>query len=351
MVFEGEPQALDIHRARNSASESSYKTSKFSSKRARLSLDIQLAQNYREEEDLPLIRQRLDLELEEDHEGEDSEDTEYVQTVLDERLVIKPDLQPASSHQHDQKKKSNYGRVVRDRVTGRMLSETGGSCLRCKEKLLRCTLTFVGKESEVQCAACRRSKALYCVRYHPLGSNGEGIPFFGPRWKNPNFIVGRNTDNTPAKLPSAELEEILREFCEGGSRYVQGQLIAANDVRKFALPPFNGSDLRPTDRPANCETMDWRDVLPVWRNTSLCPRKVDDERNIRKKQLEIARELSFLPEGLERLEAKAALRREMESMRVESTGDVHLDQMRFLRMFRRYQPRKQNLSDVIGEIW
>ncbi|KAI1353082.1 hypothetical protein F5Y01DRAFT_277733 [Xylaria sp. FL0043] len=347
MVFEGEPQALDIHRARNSALESSYESSKNSSKRARLSLDIQLAQNYREEEDLPLIRQRLYPELEEDPEGEDSEDTEYVQTVLDERLVIEPDIQPTNSQQDNQKKKSNYGRVVRDRVTGRMLSETGRSCLRCKEKGLRCTLTFIGKESEAQCAACRRSKAPYCVRYHPLGSDGEGIPFFGPRWKNPNFIAGRNTDNTPAKLPSAELEEILREFCEGRSRYVQGQYIAANDVRNFVLPPFNGSDLRPDDRPANYETMNWRDVLPVWGNTSLCPRKVDDERHLRKKKLEIARELSFLPQGLARLEAEAAMRREMASMEIESTGDVHLDQMRFLRMLRRYQPRKQNLSDVI----
>ncbi|KAI0816307.1 hypothetical protein GGR55DRAFT_697194 [Xylaria sp. FL0064] len=347
MVFEGEPQALDTQRATDSASESSYENPINSSKRARLSVDIQLAQNYREEEDLPLIRQGVDPELQGDPEGDDSEDTEYVQTGLDERLMIESDLQPTSSHQDDQKKKSKYSYLDRDRVTGRMLSETGGSCLRCKEKGLRCTLTFFGKESEVQCVACRRSKAPYCVRYHPLGPNGEGIPFFGPRWKNPNFIAGRNTDDRPAELPSAELEEILREFCEGRSSYVQGHYMTASDARNFVLPPFNGSDLRPNDRPTNYETMDWRDVLPVWGNTSLCPTQVDEKRDIRKKKLEIARELSLLPRNPGGHEAEAAVRREMASMMIESTGDPHLDQRRFLRMLRRYQPREQNLSDVI----
>ncbi|KAI3343466.1 hypothetical protein F4824DRAFT_507272 [Ustulina deusta] len=317
-------------------------------RKARPSVDIKLAQNYRERQDLPPVGQGADPEHRRGPEDIPSPDLEYAEIVLDERLKI--DLQTTTrSRRAEEETKAEDGWQPRDYVTGRMLSEHGRSCLRCTEKELRCTLNFVGKETEPQCAACRRSKAAYCVRFHPLGENSRGIPFHGPLWKNPNFVAGGPADGTAVRLPGEQLEDILREFYDERPGYVMGNYVAAGDVRNYALPPFNGADLSPADRPGDYETMDWKDVLPDWKNRSLSrPHQTEekngwDEREKRKKRLAIARELSLLPPNPTGEEVDW---RKMARMQAGSSGDAYADEISFLRVLRRYRPRERNLSDV-----
>ncbi|KAI1429256.1 hypothetical protein F5Y12DRAFT_797525 [Xylaria sp. FL1777] len=316
-------------------------------RRARPSVDIQLAQNYKERQDLPPVKHGIDPELQGGPEEKDpSGDLEYVKIVLDERLKI--DLQTTQSRPDERGAEVEDGGPPRDYVTGRMLSEHGRSCLRCTQKELRCTLNFVGKENEAQCAACRRSKAPHCVRFHPLGENSRGVPFYGPPWKNPNFVAGGPADRAATRLPSEQLEDILREFYEGRPSYVLGEYRAGSDVRSYVLPPFNGVDLPPADRPENYEEMDWRDVLPDWKNRSLRHAAGDSaaaEREKQKKRLAIAREMSLLPPNPAGEEAEEVNRRTR--MQMGTTGGPQEDDISFLRVLRKYQPRERNLSDVV----
>ncbi|RYP09417.1 hypothetical protein DL764_001296 [Monosporascus ibericus] len=131
----------------------------------------------------------------------------------------------------------------RDLTTGRVLAENSRSCLRCAEKGLKCTLLFAGKEGEVQCAACRRASADQCVRQalkdlHP-GADQSG-------WR-----------------------AVVNEHHARITTYASGELIEARDRLNMALPPFNGADLPPEERPQRWQTLGWRDVLPLGRNRSL----------------------------------------------------------------------------------
>ncbi|KAI1213070.1 uncharacterized protein F4807DRAFT_471563 [Annulohypoxylon truncatum] len=149
--------------------------------------------------------------------------------------------------------------LKRDLATGRALVNDGGSCLRCTEKGLNCTLNFLGVETVDRCAACKRSGAQYCIRQRPVE---KLISFRGPPWCNPNyFCVGDE--------PSPEeMEEILREHFEGQETYCNGEYMTEKDRKGLALPPFNGSDLPLEERMENWKTADWERVLPIWKNAS-----------------------------------------------------------------------------------
>ncbi|KAI0969433.1 hypothetical protein F4678DRAFT_463692 [Xylaria arbuscula] len=343
MASQDEPQVLDGVKD-SDQTEERYSENFGKHRKARPSVDIQLAQNYKERQGLPPIRQGVDPELPGSQEEDLDADMGYVKIALDEHLKI--DLQKRQSRSHDQGTDTEDERLSRDSVTGRMLSTRGTSCLGCAEKGLRCTLNFFGKENESQCAACRRSKAPQCVRFYPLGESSRGVPYHGPPWKNPNFVAGGPADKNVSRLPSEKLEEILRDFYEGQSQYVQGNYLAASDARNFALPPFNGVDLPSADRPKNYEGMDWRDVLPDWKNRSLRPLRMADERERQKKKLSAAREMSLLPPNPGGEEAVEVTRKKMARLQMRSAGDTHEDDISFLRVLRRYPPRERNLSDV-----
>ncbi|KAI6092383.1 hypothetical protein F4821DRAFT_253834 [Hypoxylon rubiginosum] len=147
----------------------------------------------------------------------------------------------------------------RDIVTGRKLVEDGGSCLRCVEKGLKCTLNFVGVGGATQCAACTRSKTPHCIRKRPVGRR---IIYVGPPWKSRNyFSIGE-------PLSEEELEETLKEHFQGREGYYRGMYLPGGDQKKLALPPFNGSDRPISQRPDDWETMDWRGFLPIPINQS-----------------------------------------------------------------------------------
>ena len=187
------------------------------------------------------------------------------------------------------------------------------------------------------------------MRFQPLGENSRGIPYYGPPWKNPNFVAGGPGDKTAARLPCEQLEDILHEFYEGRSGYVMGQWMTASDVHNFALPPFNGADLPTMDRPENYKEIDWKDVLPDWRNRSLKPLNKEDteaeEREISKKNLALAREISLLPPNPDGEDAET-IRRKMERMQI-AAGAIQDDDISLLRTVRRYQPRDMNLIDIV----
>ncbi|KAF2972089.1 hypothetical protein GQX73_g1432 [Xylaria multiplex] len=305
------------------------KTSK-KHKKSRPSIDVQLAQNYKHRQELPPVENGVDPELPVDEDL--SPGSEYVEILLDESL--RAEVEEA--------------RPPRDYVTGRIISNHGQSCLRCAEKGLRCTLGFVGKEAEPQCAACRRSKAQYCVRFQSLGGNGRGIPFNGPPWKNPNFVAGTPGNSEVAHLPREQLEDILHEFYDGKQGYVLGNYVADRDVENFVLPPFNGVDLPLVDRPKNYEAMGWRDVLPDWRNRSLRPRRTDgmleDEHEKWKRKLSVVRERSLLPNYTIGSEAEELMRMNISRMQGVTGGE---DDISFLRALRKYQPRERHLGDCV----
>lgn len=272
--------------------------------KARPSVDIGLAQNYKERQDLPTVD-------EEPAEDGPEVETEYVKIMLDESLRADQARQRQTARSSlslsGPESDGGGGKLPRDRVTGRTLSEHGRSCLRCTDKGLRCTFNFVGKDDEAQCAACRRSGTQYCVRFRlPRGDKENRrrrttttALFRGQPWKNPNLVAGTADGGGVPELGSEELERLLREFYDGPSGYVLGDYVVERDVRNFALPPFNGADLPPWYRPDDYETMDWRDVLPVWKNRSLRPRRVegevDEARESRKRRLVAARNRALWP--------------------------------------------------------
>ncbi|KAI0195298.1 hypothetical protein EV127DRAFT_477825 [Xylaria flabelliformis] len=307
-------------------------------KQALPSVNVELAQDHRKQEDLPPIEQG-NPKLGGVHENPNQE-VEYVQTP------------PGKDLKTDQHSKGDQG-PPRDYVTGQMLSEWGRSCLRCSEKGLRCTFNFVGKENEPQCVACRRSKEPYCIRFqHPRGDK-KIIPFNGQPWRNPNFVAGTAEDGKTAPLPRRDLETLLCDFYHGESGYVLGNYIAERDVSNFVLPPFNGGDLPIADRPNNYETMDWKGVLPDWRNRSLRPPQGEweDEREKQKRKLAMARDRSLMPANPnEEEEEGEEKRRSLVMMEVAGKSGSD-DEIKFLRILRRYEPREQNLSDVLGETW
>ncbi|KAI1460639.1 hypothetical protein F4805DRAFT_454566 [Annulohypoxylon moriforme] len=147
----------------------------------------------------------------------------------------------------------------RDLATGRVLVDDGGSCLRCTEKGLNCTLNFVGVESVDKCAACKRSGTQYCIRQRPVE---KLIPFRGPPWQNPNFF---SVGDEPSP---EEMVEILQEHYQGQDTYCNGEYMCESDRKGMTLPPFNGSDLPIGDRMENWKSADWKKVLPRWKNAS-----------------------------------------------------------------------------------
>ncbi|KAI0552068.1 hypothetical protein F4679DRAFT_572016 [Xylaria curta] len=331
-------QEFQVSSYEKSSTSTSKKVTKSTAapKQARPSVNVKLAQNYRKQEDLPPIergspRLRFDENL-------SSQEAEDIQIPLGE-----------SSREAQRRTENTDDGPPRDYVTGRMLSEYGRSCLRCTEKGLRCTFNFVGKENEPQCVACRRSKEPYCIRFRPPKTNKKSIPFNGPPWKNPNFVAGTAEDGKTARLTRSDLENLLCEFYHGESGYVLGNYVAERDMSNYVLPPFNGGDLPIADRPKNYETMDWKDVLPDWRNRSLRPQKGegDEEREKQKTRLAMARKRSLNPNE-EEGEGEKKLSVLMMEVAGKSEND---DQIRFLRIMRRYSPREQNLSDILGETW
>ncbi|KAI2636388.1 hypothetical protein GGS26DRAFT_493247 [Hypomontagnella submonticulosa] len=183
--------------------------------------------------------------------------------------------QPSSnSSESDSQGQQGQPEVVhnrpRDRVTGRELAEDGGSCLRCIEKGLRCTLNFKGVRGEDKCAACRRSNAEHCIRQL---APEQRIHFTGPPWHNPNFFT------VGTALSPMEMEEILYDHYLGKKTAMFGTYEYEAVRKQMALPPFNGSDLPLEERPKNWQSMDWKDALPIWQNRSLLPRpiKLDDD--------------------------------------------------------------------------
>ncbi|KAI3336425.1 hypothetical protein HD806DRAFT_542337 [Xylariaceae sp. AK1471] len=323
-------------------------------RKGRPSVDVGLAQNYKERQDLPPVAQGVDPELQGAHEETSNRtEPEYVEILLHEE--IKADQRTAQWQLDKRETKVREDEPPRDYVTGRILSEQGRSCLRCIEKGLRCTLNFVGKETEPRCAACRRSKAKHCVRFQPLGGGGRGIPFKGPPWKNPNFVA-HTEDGAAAGLSREELEDILREhYLERKGCYVLGNYITEDDVHNYALPPFNGVDVPLADRPENYKTMDWKDVLPVMQNQSLRPRQAEgkggkDGREAQKKKLAVARNQLLWPASPTDKEEAGEVERRNRLLMV-GNGETRDEELSFLRTLRRYEPREQNLSDVLGETW
>ncbi|KAI0010320.1 hypothetical protein F4779DRAFT_627270 [Xylariaceae sp. FL0662B] len=216
--------------------------------------------------------------------------------------------QPQESSDSDSDKEKNEGpkKLPRDRITGRPLAEDGVSCLRCIEKGLRCTLRFQGEVGQPRCAACKRSNSRYCLRLRA----GPHDAFRGPPWKDPNFFsVGDN-------ISREEMEALLKEHCLGPQKYLNGSYLYEAEREEMALPPFNGSDLPLENRHKNWKSMDWKHVLPTFRNQSLYPRSA----------LLTPRESA--PEG--------------------KRGD---DSLQYLRISRRYPPRDEHLNGDLGETW
>ncbi|KAI1117926.1 hypothetical protein F5Y14DRAFT_290549 [Nemania sp. NC0429] len=321
-------------------------------------VDVGRAQDYRASQDLPSVN-CAPIESESDSQ---SSETGYIPVMLDDDDIAADRGGWRSARATLRAKKRGDEFRFRDRVTGRMLARYGRSCLRCTEQGLRCTLNFAGAEREAQCAACRRSGARYCVRFD---SRRAAIPFRGPEWENPNFVAGTSGRGVP-ELEREELRRILREFHDGPPRYVLGVHVTTGDAHRFALPPFNGAEKPPGERPEGYESMDWRDVLPVWRNRSLRPRRPDwenhRERESREGRVAFRRRERgdegegegeggmMMDWGLGGGETAAATRQVASG---DGGGDEQeeSDWIRYLRSLRKYQPREQHLCDVLGETW
>ncbi|KAI1168116.1 hypothetical protein F5B18DRAFT_600373 [Nemania serpens] len=319
----------------------------------RPSVDIGLAQGYREKQNLPTVGQ-------EPSEDVPQAETGYVKIMLDESLRSYRDRLTVTSSLLSGPE-TDDGKPSRCKVTGRVLSEHARSCLRCTEKGLRCTFNFIGKEDETQCAACRRNKTQYCIRFQLPRENRKRKPFQGLPWKNPNFTAGTPAGSGAPEIPSEELEAILHEFYIGPSGQVMGDYLMESDAQNFALPPFNGADLPPEQRPDDYETMNWRDVLPDWRNRSLRPRPIEgeeaEEHENRKKRLALARERSIRPVRIDEEDEEEEVinrgKRAMAKMTMQSASDGEQggDRIRLLRALRKYEPREKNLDDILGETW
>ncbi|KAI0145999.1 hypothetical protein F4776DRAFT_387239 [Hypoxylon sp. NC0597] len=215
---------------------------------------------------------------------------------------------------------------LRDHVTGRILAEDGGSCIRCIEKGLRCTLNFFGLEGEEKCAACRRSNTKYCIRQFGIDRR---IRFIGDPWKDPNYF-------TIGDQPSPEeMEEILQEHHLGKQMYVDGMYLYEADMKRMALPPYNGSDLPIGDRSENWRTASWKNVLPIWKNRSRHPRPVQ------MRPLHILKDDANTPTTAR--------------SQPGPSGFVSEDTVKYLRVTRKYQPReahmRERMNDALGETW
>ncbi|KAI1105958.1 hypothetical protein F4804DRAFT_349549 [Jackrogersella minutella] len=213
--------------------------------------------------------------------------------------------------------------LPRDLATGRELVEDGGSCLRCIENGLRCTLKFLGLEGAAKCAGCKRSGNQYCVRQRVAD---EWIPFQGPPWHNPNFFA---VGDEPSQ---AEMEEILYNHYEGQDIYLGGSYISEGDRRRMILPPFNGRDLPLAERQGNWQTMDWQRVLPVWKNRSFHPRSAWG--------IEVPYDIEEI-QGIDPYDEEAQV----------FLGE---DTLQYLRVIRKYQPRRAHMKELIsdlGETW
>ncbi|KAI2642858.1 hypothetical protein GGS21DRAFT_499947 [Xylaria nigripes] len=173
-----------------------------------------------------------------------------------------------TSQQTSQEENSEAGKdePPRHYVTGQMLSKHGRTCLRCWEKGLICTLAVVDKEAEQQCAACRRSKTQYCVRFKPMGEKGEVLPYDGSPWCNPNF-VSEPAEGKQDNISVAGLREIILEAQQGPSRYVMGNYVTESDTYNFALPSFKDDHLVQAlgIRADDCDVLGWKAVLPLGR--------------------------------------------------------------------------------------
>ncbi|KAI1096535.1 hypothetical protein F5B19DRAFT_436958 [Rostrohypoxylon terebratum] len=222
----------------------------------------------------------------------------------------------SSTKSQDKSKKADGAEEEpkRDLATGRVLVDDGGSCLRCTEKGLNCTLNFLGVERVDKCAACKRSGVQYCIRQRPVE---KLIPWRGPPWKNPNYF---SVGDEPS---SEEMEEILHEHYKGQETYCNGEYMCERDRKQLALPPFNGSDLPLDQRSPDWKKMSWQDVLPTWENASLYKDANGD---------------------------KALLK-----ALIERPAPINLETIDYFRSMRMYPPRPYHLkeynNDNLGETW
>ncbi|KAI0024943.1 hypothetical protein F4780DRAFT_775421 [Xylariomycetidae sp. FL0641] len=219
------------------------------------SIDVKTAQEYKSLEELPDVEQGCEPKA--------------LQNITDKgnNDDIRPSIKEEAGNQTKRIPRKNLsngkGEVRRrDVTTGRFLSTTGQACLRCHEKKLKCTLTFVGKESEPRCSACRRTGPdTYCVRLRSIDPTAQR-PWCGPPWKNPNYITGM----ADRLVSAAELEELIKEHFLGRERYIGGcaggETIREAATDHWALPGF--TDLK---------THSWRQFLPREMNRSQYPRQ------------------------------------------------------------------------------
>ncbi|RYP21198.1 hypothetical protein DL765_002337 [Monosporascus sp. GIB2] len=224
----------------------------------------------------------------------------------------------------------------RDLTTGRVLAESSRSCLRCADKGLKCTLLFAGKEGEVQCAACRRAGADRCVRQaledlHPGADQGG--------WR---AVVGEHR----ARITT----------------YLNGELVEAHDKFNMVLPPFNGADLPPEERPQRWQALGWRDVLPLRRNRSLL-REEADVRELLRERDERAGKAEDMGSAEDREKEKGKMLEEPRGPAEKSEpvdGDAvdlkdpevlhkQLEQLKHLQHIRKYPQREMHLSEALGE--
>ncbi|KAI0393984.1 hypothetical protein F5Y17DRAFT_476221 [Xylariaceae sp. FL0594] len=354
-------------------------------RKGRPSIDASLAQTYKDRQALPPVEQGADPRLEES-ESMTSIETGILKIILDDgpRSVTdnkngKGKGKPAAKDEEeknpncpdDKSIKPKKDDLPRDPVTGQVISEEEGrTCLRCHEKGLRCTLNYVSKEREPQCAACRRSKAQYCVSFRLWDRDGTAIGFTGPLWMHPGFVAG--TLDGPAQLSPLEMQKILREYFEGEKGYIGGNHLFLNDTKNFALPPFNGLDLPAWARPEKYESMTWEDVLPIWYNRSLRPLNAaatEDElkrweaKEDKKKALTEARyamlQSIWNPQNADDQKQEVVEEEEEEEEVDELTQairdgikrDREKAELEHSRYMRRYPPRNQHVTDVLGETW
>ncbi|RYO79546.1 hypothetical protein DL766_005608 [Monosporascus sp. MC13-8B] len=222
----------------------------------------------------------------------------------------------------------------RDLTTGRVLAESSRSCLRCADKGLKCTLLFASKEGEVQCAACRRAGADRCVRQaledlHPGADQGG--------WR---AVAGEHRARITA--------------------YLNGELVEARDKLNMALPPFNGADLPPEERPQRWQALGWRDSLPLRRNTSLL-REEEDVRELLWKREEGVGSAEERGESEGREKEKGRVLEEsrsptekpepMDGAAVDPKDpEVLHEQLKHLRNIRRYPQREMHLNEALGQM-
>ncbi|KAI1268312.1 hypothetical protein F5Y18DRAFT_374742 [Xylariaceae sp. FL1019] len=285
------------------------KLSNRSSRITRPSIDINIAQNYRDREDLPVVEQSYVQNLSLADEASEAADTTGTFAKLS-AIHERGETATEATEKHE-------GGGIRCSVTGRILAKHHTACVRCVEKGLRCTLNYAGQEQQPTCGACRRSKVQFCVRYE-----GLKIPHFGPIWKDPNFIFGCNDKGVQSSVEEAE--EILREHFEGRPQYVMGSYITTLDAQSMALPSFRRSH--------DWENVSWQDVLPVWQNMSINAQEKDVRSTTKENESSISNGAGQMSDG----DLKAVTSGEDSEKVTEGS---------LLRISRRYSPREQHLTD------